>query len=151
MPPDRLAQELVDRGQLGVAVTEVLRAKALDLLTERATVTDEAGNPVDVKAITAEAKAEAEPGDDAEAGADAEAGEGADSRQSGAGSRERGRAADAGAGGRGRRGRSRGGRASPGRRGQSSQEGQGGQVGARPACAESEQGAMADYAGAAPR
>jgi trigger factor len=74
VPPDRLAKEIVDRGQLGVAVTEVLRAKALDLLAERAAVTDEAGNPVDVKAIAAEAKGEAEPGDDAESGDDAEAG-----------------------------------------------------------------------------
>jgi trigger factor len=48
--PDRLAQELVDRGQLGSAVAEVLRAKALSLLTERAKVTDEAGQPVDVAA-----------------------------------------------------------------------------------------------------
>jgi len=85
VPADRLAQEIVDRGQLGVAVTEVLRAKALDLLAERAAVTDEAGKPVDVKAITAEAaseaeaepRADAEAGGDAEAGADAEAGEGA--------------------------------------------------------------------------
>ena len=85
VPADRLAKEIVDRGQLGVAVTEVLRAKALDLLAERAAVTDEAGKPVDVKAITAEAaseaeaepRADAEAGGDAEAGADAEAGEGA--------------------------------------------------------------------------
>jgi trigger factor len=48
--PDRLAQELVDRGQLGSAVAEVLRAKALSLLTERAKVTDEAGQPMDVAA-----------------------------------------------------------------------------------------------------
>src|SRR5262249_21212112 len=57
VPADRLAKEIVDRGQLGVAVTEVLRAKALDLLAERAAVTDETGKPVDVKAITAEAEA----------------------------------------------------------------------------------------------
>jgi trigger factor len=55
VPPDRLAKEIVDRGQLGVAVTEVLRSKALDLLAERAAVTDEAGHAVDVKAIMAEA------------------------------------------------------------------------------------------------
>ena len=78
VPADRLAKEIVDRGQLGVAVTEVLRAKALDLLAERAAVTDEAGKPVDVKAITAEAKGEAEAETDAEPGADAEAGEGAE-------------------------------------------------------------------------
>src|SRR5262249_59433902 len=76
VPADRLAKEIVDRGQLGVAVTEVLRAKALDLLAERAAVTDDAGNPVDVKAITAEAKGEAEAGADAEAAGGAGAGEG---------------------------------------------------------------------------
>ena len=104
VPPDRLAKEIVDRGQLGVAVTEVLRAKALDLLAERAAVTDEAGNPVDVKAITAEAQGEAEAEADAEAGDDAEAGaDGAEDSAAGgrgaaeARSRERGRAADAGA------------------------------------------------------
>ncbi len=53
VPPDRLAKEIVDRGQLGVAVTEVLRAKALELLAERATVTDEAGRPVDLKELAA--------------------------------------------------------------------------------------------------
>jgi trigger factor len=57
VPPDRLAKEIVDRGQLGVAVTEVLRAKALELLAERATVTDEAGRPVDIKALAAAADA----------------------------------------------------------------------------------------------
>jgi trigger factor len=72
VPADRLAKEIVDRGQLGVAVTEVLRAKALDLLAERAAVTDEAGRPVDVKAITAEAaEGEGEPGE-----AEDESGEG---------------------------------------------------------------------------
>ena len=65
VPPDRLAREIVDRGQLGVAITEVRRSKALDLLAERAEVTDEAGHPVDVKAIVAEARGEGEgePGD----------------------------------------------------------------------------------------
>ena len=48
--PDRLAQELADRGQIGSVITEVLRGKALTLITERATVTDEAGQPVDVSA-----------------------------------------------------------------------------------------------------
>jgi len=40
----------VDRGQLGMAAAEVLRGKALRLLTEQVPVTDEAGRPVDVKA-----------------------------------------------------------------------------------------------------
>jgi len=77
VPPDRLAKEIVDRGQLGVAVTEVLRSKALDLLAERAAVTDEAGHEVDVKAIVQEAGAgeagDAEPGSEAEAADSAEA------------------------------------------------------------------------------
>jgi trigger factor len=55
--PDRLAKEIVDRGQLGIAVTEVLRSKALDLLAERAAVTDESGRVIDLKALAAEAGA----------------------------------------------------------------------------------------------
>jgi trigger factor len=62
VPPDRLAKEIVDRGQLGVAVTEVLRSKALDLLAGRAAITDEAGNTVDLQAIMAEAEGAAEEG-----------------------------------------------------------------------------------------
>jgi trigger factor len=63
--PDRLAKELVDRGQLGVAASEVLRGKALRLLAERVRVTDSAGDPVDVKALTqadGDDGAEGEPG-----------------------------------------------------------------------------------------
>jgi trigger factor len=67
VPPDRLAKEIVDRGQLSVAVTEVLRSKALDLLAQRAAVTDEAGHAVDVKAIVAEAGGDGA-GEDGEAG-----------------------------------------------------------------------------------
>jgi trigger factor len=78
VPPDRLAKEIVDRGQLGVAVTEVLRSKALDLLAERATVTDEAGHEVDVKAIVQETaggeSSEAGPGGEAETADETEAG-----------------------------------------------------------------------------
>ena len=51
--PDRLAKEIVDRGQLGMAMSEVLRGKALRLLTEQVKVTDEAGRPVDIKAVAA--------------------------------------------------------------------------------------------------
>jgi trigger factor len=51
--PDRLAKEIVDRGQLGMAMSEVLRGKALRLLTEQVKVTDEAGRPVDIKAAAA--------------------------------------------------------------------------------------------------
>jgi len=65
VPPDRLAKEIVDRGQLPMAMSEVLRGKALRLLTERVKVTDEAGRPVDVKAAT-------EAGDDGTEDGDAE-------------------------------------------------------------------------------
>jgi trigger factor len=78
VPPDRLAKELSERGQLASVAADVLRGKALTLIAERASVTDEAGRPVDVKAAIADAEAEAEdeadearddvdePGDDAE-------------------------------------------------------------------------------------
>jgi trigger factor len=58
VPPDRLAKEIVDRGQLGVAMGEVLRGKALRVLAEQVKVSDEAGRPVDVKAIAAARDAE---------------------------------------------------------------------------------------------
>jgi len=75
--PDRLAQELADRNQIGSVITEVLRGKALTLITERATVTDEAGQPVDIEAAmradeaeeTDAAEAEASEGEDSAAGA----------------------------------------------------------------------------------
>jgi trigger factor len=63
--PDRLAQELADRNQIGSVITEVLRGKALTVITERATVTDEAGQPVDIEAAMRAEEAEAE---EAEAG-----------------------------------------------------------------------------------
>jgi trigger factor len=70
--PDRLAKEIVDQGQLGIAMGEVLRGKALRVLAEQVKVTDEAGRPVDVKEIAAQRDAEIS-GDDAE-----EAGEAGD-------------------------------------------------------------------------
>jgi trigger factor len=74
--PDRLAQELADRGQIGSVITEVLRGKALTLITERATVTDEAGQPVDVSAaLQPDETAEASEAADAEAGPADEAGD----------------------------------------------------------------------------
>jgi trigger factor len=73
--PDRLAKELSERGQLASVAADVLRGKALTLLAERASVADEAGRPVDVKAAVAAADAEAdgETNDEAdETGEDAE-------------------------------------------------------------------------------
>jgi trigger factor len=70
VPPDRLAKELSDRGQLGSAAADVLRSKALTLIAERAKVTDEAGREVDIKAAEQEAEAAAE--DEAEVAAEDE-------------------------------------------------------------------------------
>ena len=113
--PDRLAQELADRGQIGSVITEVLRGKALTLITERATVTDEAGQPVDIEAAMrpdpaeeADASAEAE-----EADASAEAEEADASAGGRGGGRQRG-----GRGG----GRQRGGRGGGRQRGREGQE-----------------------------
>jgi trigger factor len=65
--PDRLAKEIVDAGRLGVAITEILRGKALRVLAEQVKVTDEAGRPVDLKEIAAARDAEIS-GDTEEAG-----------------------------------------------------------------------------------
>ena len=69
VPPDRLAKEIVDRGQLGMAMSEVLRGKALRLLTEQVPVRDEAGRPVDITAAMAPS---GEDGDSDDADADAD-------------------------------------------------------------------------------
>jgi trigger factor len=91
VPPERLAKELTDRGQLSVAVAEVLRSKALGLIAERVTVTDEAGRPVDVKALTEAAEQGQDPGGLAAAGAEPAAEGGAE-----AGENEAGDAGEAG-------------------------------------------------------
>ena len=71
--PDRLAKELADHGQIGSVVSEVLRAKALSLIAERAAVTDDAGRPVDLEALAREqAKQDEDEAEDAlEAAAEA--------------------------------------------------------------------------------
>jgi trigger factor len=76
VPPDRLAKELADRGQLGSAVADVLRSKSLRLIAERAKVTDESGRGVDLKEL-ARADEPAGPDDAAEPEAELAA-EGAD-------------------------------------------------------------------------
>jgi trigger factor len=47
--PDQLARQLADNGQLGSVASEVLRSKALDVIAQRAKVTDEAGREVDLQ------------------------------------------------------------------------------------------------------
>ena len=75
VPPDRLAKELADRGQLGSAVADVLRSKALRLIAERAKVTDESGNEVDLTPAAAEVPdGTDQPDDAAEAAGSDEAG-----------------------------------------------------------------------------
>jgi trigger factor len=56
VPPDRLAKDLSERGQLAAVAADVLRGKALTLLTERASMTDESGQKID---LTADEAAEA--------------------------------------------------------------------------------------------
>jgi trigger factor len=48
--PEYLAQQLSESGQIGSAITEVLRGKAATLIAERVKVADEAGHAIDVKA-----------------------------------------------------------------------------------------------------
>jgi trigger factor len=48
VPPDRLARELTDRGQLGAVVADVLRSNTMALIAQRAKVTDEDGREVDL-------------------------------------------------------------------------------------------------------
>ena len=66
VPPDRLAKELADRGQLASVAADVLRGKALALLAERASVTDESGREVHLKAAAAQdgEEAQADGGED---------------------------------------------------------------------------------------
>ncbi len=73
--PDQLARQLADGGQLGSVASEVLRGKALDIIAQRAKVTDEAGNEVDLQPPAGQdATAEAgEAGDNGDNGDDGEA------------------------------------------------------------------------------
>jgi trigger factor len=48
--PDRLARQLAETDQLASTAGELLRRKAMNLIAERAKVTDPSGHPVDVKA-----------------------------------------------------------------------------------------------------
>ena len=60
VPPDRLAKELAERGQLAAVAADVLRGKALTLLAERAKVTDESGHEVDLTPAVEEVPDDAE-------------------------------------------------------------------------------------------
>jgi trigger factor len=66
--PDRLAKELTDRGQLGSVVNDILRSKAMTLLSERAAIKDESGRTVDLTALRQAAQAGAGDGEPDDAG-----------------------------------------------------------------------------------
>jgi trigger factor len=50
--PDRLANQLAESGQLPQVASEVLRGKAMDIIAQRAKITDEDGNDVDLELPT---------------------------------------------------------------------------------------------------
>jgi trigger factor len=52
VPADQYAQQVVNAGQLGALMADITRGKALALVLERATITDESGNEVLLDAIT---------------------------------------------------------------------------------------------------
>jgi trigger factor len=67
--PDRLAKQLDDGGQLGSVAADVIRTKAIDLIAQRAKVTDEAGHDVDLTPPAPPAEADASEADASEADA----------------------------------------------------------------------------------
>ena len=78
--PDQLARQLSESGQLPAVAADVLRGKALTLIAERASVTDESGRSVDIKAAASAEAAEAADGSEADE-RDEEAGDGDDGEE----------------------------------------------------------------------
>jgi trigger factor len=75
--PDRLAKQLSDNGQLPSVAADVLRGNALTWLAEQATVIDEAGRAVDIRAASQAGATDAEDAGDAD-GDEADTESGAD-------------------------------------------------------------------------
>jgi trigger factor len=76
VPPERLAQQLAEDGQINFAAAEVLRGKAINVIAERIKVTDTAGHDIDVAAaLNGTATAEDQAGAEAEAEAESDAAE----------------------------------------------------------------------------
>ena len=65
MRADQFAQQVVNSGQLGALMSEVLRGKALAHVLEHATITDASGRPVDLDSLTKEFEAPAGAADEA--------------------------------------------------------------------------------------
>jgi trigger factor len=61
LTPDQFAQQIVQAGQVSAIVGEVVRAKALAVVLERARVTDASGRPVDLEALREPVTAVGEP------------------------------------------------------------------------------------------
>ena len=55
MAPQEFANQVMQQGQVGMLMAEVVRGKALATLLESATVTDASGRPVDLAALSADA------------------------------------------------------------------------------------------------
>lgn len=72
MRADEYAQQVVNSGQLGSLMSEVLRGKALAHVLEHATITDASGRPVDLDSLTKEFETPAAEADEPEADVDAE-------------------------------------------------------------------------------
>jgi trigger factor len=68
--PEQLARQLADNGQLSYAAADILRAKAMNLIAERAKVTDESGHEIDIKAALGAPVAAAEAAGEAVAAED---------------------------------------------------------------------------------
>lgn len=57
MSPDAFAKALVEAGQVPMAIQDIRRAKALSVVLENASIVDEDGNAVDLKALDDELNA----------------------------------------------------------------------------------------------
>jgi trigger factor len=57
MSPDQFANALAEAGQVGTAMADVRRGKALAMVMQKATVTDASGNPVDLTELDRRADA----------------------------------------------------------------------------------------------
>ncbi|MDP9393864.1 MAG: trigger factor [Actinomycetota bacterium] len=67
MSPDEFAQQIVQAGQVPQLVSEVVRAKALAVVLEKATVVDASGRPVDLDALEPQLRASEEEYDETDA------------------------------------------------------------------------------------
>jgi trigger factor len=72
---DEYAQQVVNSGQLGALMGEVLRGKALALVLEQATITDESGRSINLDELTKEFDSADDPADEAAVDAEVDPGD----------------------------------------------------------------------------